>query len=115
MNIYYGITSTMAGLFLLMIGTYFLFMYLARRELAKLPYSKYRVPNMGLRLQVHIQVIITAIFFVCVVFMWCAGWPGQLCPQLSLLALLPYALEAWSLRAVYSWLALPLPTMLSEL
>ncbi|GAB4816056.1 hypothetical protein N2152v2_003102 [Parachlorella kessleri] len=97
MGIYYGITSTMAGLFLIMIATYFLFMYLARRELAKLPYSKYRVPDMGLRLQVHIQVVMAALFFLCVIFMWFVhagtcnsyvlAWYGMLPMQLAMSSL----------------------------
>ncbi|GAB4816055.1 hypothetical protein N2152v2_003101 [Parachlorella kessleri] len=96
-RIYYAITSTVAGVFLIMIGTYFLFMYLARRELAKLPYSKYRAPNMGLKLQVHIQLVMAAISFLCITFMWyihlgnCNSyvlvWFGMLPMQLTMTSL----------------------------
>ncbi|GAB4816054.1 hypothetical protein N2152v2_003100 [Parachlorella kessleri] len=96
-RIYYALTSTMAGIFLIMIATYFLFMYLARRELAKLPYSKYRVPNLGLKLQVHTQLIMAAVSFLCITFMWfvhlgnCNSyvlvWFGMLPMQLSMTSL----------------------------
>jgi hypothetical protein len=39
-------------MFLLMLGVYFIYMYIASRELNKLPYSKYRVPNLSLKFQV---------------------------------------------------------------
>ena len=69
-GIYYAITATMTGIFLLMIVVYLGFMYIAQRELAKLPYTKYRVPNVGMKLLKRVHVINACIFFLCLTFMW---------------------------------------------
>ena len=78
----YGVASAVAGFFLVMIAVYFLYIYNAGRELAKLPYFTYRLPNIGVKLQVHIQLVMAAISFLCIIFMWyvtaisAACWAG---------------------------------------
>ena len=50
---YYAITATMGGLLLLMLGAYFVLAHLVRRELSALPFNKFRLANLALRLQVR--------------------------------------------------------------
>lgn len=49
---FYAITATMGGLLLLMLGVYFLLMHCVRQELARLPFGKFRLANLAVRLQV---------------------------------------------------------------
>lgn len=48
---YIGLSVSIAGLVIIMLLLYFVFMHIAGRELAKLPYSKYRVPNLAVKFQ----------------------------------------------------------------